>query len=85
MVNACTKSKATIAGFILCRYGLSICHLAYGKIGANLRFDVTDVGRTESMGRVLNPWKTVALEPQYGGQWVVAGDIDGDTEVEIFM
>ncbi|MCF7975153.1 MAG: hypothetical protein K9N55_15170 [Phycisphaerae bacterium] len=83
MVNDSVKSKAKRAGFILCVYVLSMCGSAHGEIGVNLRFDVTDVGKTESTGRLLKPWKTVALEPEYGGQWIVAGDIDGDMEVEI--
>ena len=32
---------------------------------------------------LVQPWRTVALDPDYGGAWVVAGDLDGDGEVEI--
>lgn len=29
------------------------------------------------------PWKRIAFDPLYGGSWVVAGDVDGDGEVEV--
>ena len=32
---------------------------------------------------VVEPWRTVAIDAEYGGQWIVAGDVDGDGEVEI--
>jgi len=32
---------------------------------------------------VVKPWKRISLDPEYGGSWVVAGDIDGDGQVEI--
>ena len=32
---------------------------------------------------VVRPWKTIVLDPAYRGAWMVAGDVDGDGEVEI--
>lgn len=32
---------------------------------------------------VIQPWRRVALDPEYAGAWVVAGDLDGDGAVEI--
>ena len=32
---------------------------------------------------LVRPWHTVTLDPEYSGQWVVLGDVDGDGEVEI--
>lgn len=32
---------------------------------------------------VIQPWRTIALDPEYSGAWVVAGDLDGDGAVEI--
>jgi hypothetical protein len=32
---------------------------------------------------VVQPWRKVALDPQYAGAWVVAGDLDGDGAVEL--
>nr|MBP9903708.1 hypothetical protein [Verrucomicrobiota bacterium] len=32
---------------------------------------------------VIQPWRRIALDPEYSGAWVVAGDLDGDGQVEI--
>ena len=32
---------------------------------------------------VVKPWRVITVDPQYGGYWVVAGDVDGDGQVEI--
>ncbi len=32
---------------------------------------------------LIQPWRRVALDPDYGGEWVVAGDLDGDGKVEL--
>jgi hypothetical protein len=32
---------------------------------------------------LLTPWKWITIDPEYAGAWIVAGDIDGDGEVEI--
>lgn len=45
-------------------------------------FDTNDVGLAPSSVPMVKPWKTVPLDPEYGGQWVVAADLDGDGEVE---
>lgn len=36
-----------------------------------------------SAAPVLSPWRRILLDEAYGGRWVVAGDVDGDGEVEI--
>jgi outer membrane protein assembly factor BamB len=32
---------------------------------------------------VIRPWKRFSLDPDYAGAWIVAGDVDGDGQVEI--
>lgn len=32
---------------------------------------------------LVQPWKTIALDPDYSGAWVVAGDLSGDGAAEI--
>lgn len=32
---------------------------------------------------VVSPWRRVPIDPEYGGMFVLAGDMDGDREVEI--
>jgi hypothetical protein len=46
-------------------------------------FDVVDNGLPDPAVPEIAPWKTIALDSEYGGQWVVAGDVDGDGAVEI--
>lgn len=47
------------------------------------RFDVRDTGAPPAGVPEVAPWKVVALDPEYAGQWAVAGDVDGDGAVEI--
>jgi len=46
-------------------------------------FDIKDAELSRENTVEVSPWKIVQLDPDYGGQWVVAGDLDGDGEVEI--
>ncbi len=46
-------------------------------------FSVRDVDRVKPDMPGTAPWKSVVLEPEYGGQWLVAGDLDGDGAPEI--
>ncbi len=55
--------------------------LAAGAVDRPL-FDTNDVGLAPSSVPMVKPWKMVPLDPEYGGQWVVAADLDGDGEVE---
>jgi hypothetical protein len=49
---------------------------------APLLFDTNDTGAPPADVPAVKPWKTIALDPDYGGQWVVAGDLDADGAVE---
>ncbi len=46
-------------------------------------FDVDQTGEPGGRAPIVRPWRRVALDPEYGGAWVVAGDLDGDGTVEI--
>ena len=59
------------------------CTLLYAKQDQPLYFDVKDTGKPADNAPVIEPWKIIALDPEYGGQWVVINDVDGDGEVEI--
>jgi len=48
-----------------------------------MRFDVDATGSPTNASIVVQPWRRVPLDPAYSGQWVVAGDLDGDGTVEI--
>ncbi len=45
---------------------------------APLLFDTVDPTPPSSDVPLITPWRTVALDPDYGGLWVVAGDVDGN-------
>jgi hypothetical protein len=55
----------------------------YAKENSFIYFDAKDVGEPNRKALLIQPWKTVPLDPEYGGQWVVAGDVDGDGQVDI--
>ena len=46
-------------------------------------FDVVATGEPPADVPLTQPWRKVELDPDYGGAWVVAGDIDGDGVAEI--
>lgn len=46
-------------------------------------FDVDQTGEPAGDAPVVQPWRRIPLDPQYAGAWVVAGDVDGDGQVEI--
>ncbi|MBN2475690.1 MAG: hypothetical protein JXB62_13845 [Pirellulales bacterium] len=48
-----------------------------------LLFDVDETGDPGDRAPRIAPWRHVALDPEYAGAWVVAGDVDGDGQAEI--
>ncbi len=60
---------------------------AFGKSAAEesgpVFFDTVDHGDRVGRAPSIQPWKQVALDPNYSGAWVITGDIDGDGQVEI--
>jgi len=46
-------------------------------------FDVKDNDASPQTAPEVKPWKSVRTDSECGGHWVVAGDVDGDGEVEI--
>jgi hypothetical protein len=47
-----------------------------------LFFDTNDTGPIPAAVPAVKPWRIVPLDPDYGGQWVVAGDLNADGKVE---
>lgn len=56
---------------------------AFAEAPAPSLFDIRDASGTASPAPKIAPWKVVPLDPEYGGLWIVAGDLDGDGMVEI--
>jgi len=48
-----------------------------------LRFDTHDHGPPPPNVPLVEPWRRIILDSQYGGLWVVTGDLDGDRVPEI--
>ena len=48
-----------------------------------LLFDTHDHGDPGDKAPVVKPWKRIPLDPQYGGYWIVTGDVDGDGAADI--
>ncbi len=49
-----------------------------GRLAAPVRCDTRS-----AKGPVVPPWKSFSPDPAYHGQWLVAGDLDGDGVAEI--
>ena len=47
------------------------------------RFEADACGVPSSDAPAVVPWRTITVDPEYGGYWVVAGDVDGDGEIEV--
>lgn len=62
---------------------LALCTAIKAGQPESLYFDVKDVGAPAKNVPMIEPWKIVELDPEYGGQWVVAADLDGDGAAEI--
>jgi len=62
--------------FVLC----ASCRADSGDFAC---FDTKDVGIPDGNVPRIEPWKIVALDPEYSGQWMVAADVDRDGQVEI--
>jgi len=85
MINRILKNTDRLywLAFLCLLAVLSFCKLLEARQKGFIYFDVKDVGAPADKVPVIEPWKIVSLDPEYGGQWMVAGDVDGDGEVEI--
>lgn len=55
---------------------------AFGAGEKPERFETEAKGAPSAEAGAVAPWRTVPLDPDYGGMWVVAADLDGDGQVE---
>lgn len=72
---------ARVSGCVLFAVGVMVMTSASGE--DELLFDVVDRGELAAGAPRIEPWRTVNQEPDFGGLWVVAGDVDGDGAPEI--
>lgn len=74
----------TFQWFVFCILVLiSQCTILAAKEKDFIYFDTKDVGRPNSNVPLIQPWKIVRLDPDYGGQWVLAADLNEDGAVDI--
>ncbi len=68
---------------------LAIAFVAANVVCATTRAEQGETFETDACGvpsadaPVVAPWRTITLDAEYGGYWVVAGDVDGDGEIEL--
>ncbi len=72
---------AVMAAIVLT--GMFYSVTASAQDNAPLLFNTSDHGEPGNRAPVIEPWRAVPLDTEYGGLWVVTGDIDNDGEVEI--
>lgn len=61
---------------------LSVVAMTGGLARAGEPFEV-DARKLD--GPLVSPWRTIRLDPAYSGQWLVAGDLDGDGRAELVV
>ena len=61
---------------------ISQCTILAAKEKNFIYFDTKDVGPPNPTVPLIQPWKVVHLDPDYGGQWVLAADLNGDGTVD---
>jgi hypothetical protein len=59
------------------------CTFCHARGNDFLYFNTEDISELNKNVPIIQPWKIVFLDPEYGGQWVVASDLNGDGIVDI--
>ena len=62
---------------------LSLVRMAVAEEPHPLRFNTIDRGPSTPAIPLIPAWKAVRIDPEYGGNWCVTGDLDGDGVAEI--
>lgn len=65
--------------------GLLVFLIAIISAAENLKllFDTSDHGDPGDRAPIIQPWKQITLDPEYSGEWIVSGDVNGDGAVDI--
>ncbi|MHC4624457.1 MAG: FG-GAP repeat domain-containing protein [Planctomycetota bacterium] len=57
--------------------------LSAGPGRDGLLFNTKDHGHPGDKAAIIKPWKQIPLDAEYGGYWIVTGDVDGDGWADI--
>ena len=72
------------ASIIFCVFvSISLCTILDAREDDFIYFDTEDASQPAPQSPLIQPWKIVQLDPEYGGQWILAADLNADGEVEI--
>jgi outer membrane protein assembly factor BamB len=70
--------------FVFCiLVSISICIILDANEKEFIYFNTEDVGQPDQQVPLIQPWKIVRLDPDYGGQWILAADLNVDGAVDI--
>lgn len=70
--------------FLFCVFvSINLCTFLDAKDNNFIYFDTKDIVQPDPQVPLIQPWKIVHLDPDYGGQWVLAADLDNDGAVDI--
>ena len=70
------------SSIMLLVWGLSVVW-GVSTVGADQPFETDAMGTPGADTKIVAPWRTITVDAQYGGYWVVAGDVNDDGEIEI--
>ncbi len=66
---------------IICSTALTVSSLFSAE--KTLRFETEDHGPPGDKAPKVKPWKSVVLDEEFGGHWVVTGDVNGDGRADV--
>ena len=83
-VAACRRAGAQLLAGFLSLPRAHRCRHPVGEVGCPARtLQCAQSGWPDDQVPLIKPWKTIQLDPDYRGAWLVAGDLDGDGQAEI--
>ncbi len=71
------------AAFVLCSSIVHHAETVFAAEPAATPLESDASGEAPPDAPAVKPWRSITIDGEYGGQWVVVGDVDGDGSVEI--
>ncbi len=86
MPNRIGLSRAvyySTAAYVILACVASLCPAQVNSAGTPPLLYSTPLEEISADTPQIEPWKSIPLDPLYKGMWVVAGDLDGDGQIEL--